>query len=195
VNIARRSRPKTGALPTGPALDRYGSVDMARQLWLLRHGDAEPHGARPDFDRHLTDRGRDEAAAAGHALRALEVEFASVLTSPKLRAAETAHLAAGAWGGTVQERQLLASGLTAPDALDLLAEEDADARILLVGHEPDLSRTVGDLTGARIDLKKGGLAVVRAHGASGELMRLLRPSDLKLIAGEARFSERPLRLR
>jgi len=107
-----------------------------------------------------------------------------VLTSPKLRAAETARLAAGAWAGTVQERQLLAAGLTAPDALDLLAEEAADGRVLLVGHDPDLSRVVGDLTGARIDLKKGGLAVVRAHGASGELIRLLRPGDLKLIAGE-----------
>ncbi len=168
---------------------------MARQLWLLRHGDAEPHGARADFDRRLTERGRDEAAAAGHALRALEVEFATVLTSPKVRAVETARLAAAAWGGTVQERQLLATGLTAPDALDLLAEEDADARVLLVGHEPDLSRTVGDLTGARIDLKKGGLAVVRAHGAGGELIRLLRPGDLKLIAAEAGFSPRPLGLR
>ncbi len=158
---------------------------MARQLWLLRHGDAEPHGARADFDRRLTERGRDEAVAAGRALRALRVEFASVLTSPKLRAAETARLTAAAWAGTVQERPLLAGGLTAPDALDLLAEEDADARLLLVGHDPDLSRTVGDLTGARIDLKKGGLAVVRAHGPGGELIRLLRPSDLRLIAGEA----------
>ncbi len=157
---------------------------MARQLWLLRHGDAEPHGARADFDRRLTERGRAEAAAAGRALRALAVEFATVLTSPKLRAAETARLAAGAWAGTVQERQLLAAGLTAPDALDLLAEEAADARVLLVGHDPDLSRVLGDLTGARIDLKKGGLVVVRAHGASGELIRLLRPDDLKLIAGE-----------
>jgi phosphohistidine phosphatase len=56
---------------------------------------------------------------------------------------------------------------------------------MLVGHEPDLSRIVGELTGARIDLKKGGLAVVRSDAAGGELVLLLRPRELALIAGVA----------
>jgi phosphohistidine phosphatase SixA len=56
------------------------------------------------------------------------------------------------------------------------------ARVMLVGHEPDLSTVVAELTGARIDLKKGGLAVVRIDGAGGELVLLLRPSELALIA-------------
>jgi phosphohistidine phosphatase len=54
---------------------------------------------------------------------------------------------------------------------------------LLVGHEPDLSRVAGDLTGARLDLKKGGLAAVRLEGSRGELVVLLRPRELVLIAG------------
>ena len=69
-------------------------------------------------------------------------------------------------------------------ALDALAGAGADGRLLLVGHEPDLSLTVGELTGGRIDLKKGGLAVVRLEGAArGELTVLMRPRELALIAG------------
>ncbi len=59
------------------------------------------------------------------------------------------------------------------------------ARVLLVGHEPDLSTVVAELTGARIDLKKGGLAIVRIDGPGGQLLVLLRPSELALIAGGA----------
>ena len=71
-----------------------------------------------------------------------------------------------------------------PRPLDALAGVPAqDGRLLLVGHEPDLSLTVSALTGARIDLKKGGLAVVRLEGAGGELTVLMRPRELALIAG------------
>ena len=56
-------------------------------------------------------------------------------------------------------------------------------RLLLVGHEPDLSRVIGELTGARADVKKGGLAVIRLEGAGGELLVLMRPRELALIAG------------
>ena len=78
----------------------------------------------------------------------------------------------------------LAGGFGARQALAELAGVPADGRLLLVGHEPDLSGVVGDLTGARLDLKKGGLAVVRLEGAAGgELVVLLRPRELALIAG------------
>ena len=62
-------------------------------------------------------------------------------------------------------------------------EVDADGRLLLVGHEPDLSGLVADLTGGLVDLKKGGVAAVRLGGVGGELTLLLRPRDLALIAG------------
>ena len=63
---------------------------MAQQLWLLRHGEAEPHDARPDDERELTDRGRAQARAAGAALAALKVEVHLAFTSPKVRARDTA---------------------------------------------------------------------------------------------------------
>ena len=52
---------------------------MARQLWLLRHAEAEPHGARPDPERRLTQRGEQQARAAGAALALLDPGFQAVL--------------------------------------------------------------------------------------------------------------------
>jgi phosphohistidine phosphatase len=160
---------------------------MARQLWLLRHAEAEPHGTRTDAQRRLTARGEGQARAAGIALARLDASFEAVLFSPKERARQTAELAAEQWAE--QQRALLrsharlASGFDAPQALDALWGLGADARLLLVGHEPDLSQLVGDLTGGRIDLKKGGLAVVRLEGVASELAALMRPRELALIAG------------
>ena len=67
---------------------------MAQQLWLLRHGEAVPHDSKPDDERELTARGERQSAAAGAALARLGVEFAAIYTSPKVRAEQTARLAA-----------------------------------------------------------------------------------------------------
>jgi phosphohistidine phosphatase len=178
---------------------------MARQLWLLRHADAEPHGTRPDSERRLTERGERQARLAGAAIARMGVEFEVLLSSPKERALRTATLAVQALeerSESLQRIRLevhppLAGGFDAPQALAALdalptpvapAAQDSPppTRLLIVGHEPDLSTVVGQLTGGRIDLKKGGLAVVRIDGRSahsgGELLALLRPSELALIA-------------
>ena len=159
---------------------------MARQLWLLRHADAEPHGTRSDSERRLTERGERQARLAGVAIARVGVEFEALLSSPKERALRTATVAAKAWSEEQRDRlevhTPLAGGFDAQQALALLAGLGAEGRLLVVGHEPDLSTVVVELTGARIDLKKCGLAVVRIDGASGELLALLRPSELALIA-------------
>ena len=164
---------------------------MARQLWLLRHGDAEPHGTRADVQRRLTPRGERQAEAAGVALSRLGVAFDEVLFSPRERARRTAELAAAGWSveqrRALREHTPLAGGFDAAGALDALAGlPDDSGRLLLVGHEPDFSDIVHELTGSRIDLKKGGLAAVRLEGAGGELVGelvvLLRPRELDLIA-------------
>jgi phosphohistidine phosphatase len=160
---------------------------MARQLWLLRHAEAEPHGSREDSERRLTERGEDQARAAGVALARSGALFEAVLFSPKVRARQTAELASEGWSD--DERALLsaypplAGGLHAAQALDALRSISADGRLLLVGHEPDLSLLVAELSGARVDLKKGGVAVLRLEGAGGELVALMRPRELALIAG------------
>jgi phosphohistidine phosphatase len=160
---------------------------MARQLWLLRHAEAEPHGTRTDAARRLTERGRVQARAAGIAIDRLQGDFEAVLFSPKVRARETAELAAEGWEPRQREllsvHQPLAGGFDAPQALDAISAVTADGRLLIVGHEPDLSHVVSQLTGGRVDVKKGGLAIVRLEGASGELVALMRPRELALIAG------------
>ena len=110
-------------------------------IWFLRHGDAED--TSPDEDRRLTDKGKRQAQAAGAALAALGVELDVCLTSPKARAHETATLACAALDDVdvvIEER--LGGGDF--DATELAAGLD---EVLLVGHEPDFSRVLGDLTG------------------------------------------------
>jgi phosphohistidine phosphatase len=162
---------------------------MARQLWLLRHAEAEPHGTRMDAERRLTKRGREQARAAGIALARMRPSFDAALYSPRVRASQTAQLAAEAWSRPQRARlavhEPLSAGFDAGQALDALAGTGADGRVLLVGHEPDLSGVIAQLTGARVDLKKGGLAVVRLEGGGGELVLLMRPRELALIAGAA----------
>jgi phosphohistidine phosphatase len=160
---------------------------MARQLWLLRHAEAEPHGTRSDAQRRLTVRGEAQARSAGVALERLEAAFDAVLFSPKTRARQTAELAAEQWNSSQRGLPVvhppLAGGFDGRDALAALSDVAADGRVLLVGHEPDLSGVISELTGARVDLKKGGLAVVRLEGVGGELAALMRPRELALIAG------------
>ncbi len=160
---------------------------MVRQLWLLRHADAEPHGTRPDAERRLTERGHRQADAAGIAIARMGVTFGAILASPKARAHETAELALAqledSQRALLELHPLLAGGVQAREALDLLEGIGAEGPSLLVAHEPDLSGIVGELTGARVDLKKGGLAVVRLGAGGAQLVLLLRPAELALIAG------------
>jgi phosphohistidine phosphatase len=149
-------------------------------LWLLRHGDAEPD-APTDAERRLTPKGERQARTAGAALAAERVRFAAVFTSPRVRALETARLACKALGAEAVVHEPLSGGFDAEEARSLLQSDP----VLLVGHEPDFSQIVADLTGGRIDLKKGGIAVVRVDGTRGELRALLRPAELELMAGPA----------
>jgi phosphohistidine phosphatase len=140
-------------------------------IWFLRHGDAED--TAPDSERRLTGKGEAQARAAGAALAALGVAPEVCLASPKVRAHDTAALACESLGVGVTSEQRLAGGRF--DALDLAA---GLGEILLVGHEPDFSDVIHDLTGGRVDMKKGGLAGVD----EGELRVLLRPADIQRIA-------------
>ena len=137
--------------------------------------------------RDLTARGEAQARIAGAAIGMLGAGFEAALFSPKVRARRTAELAAESWSedqrALLSEYPPLAGHFSAAQALHVAAGLSADGRLLLVGHEPDLSQIVGDLTGARADVKKGGLAVVRLEGAGGELAVLMRPRELALIAG------------
>jgi phosphohistidine phosphatase len=140
-------------------------------LWLLRHGDAAD--GSPDAERPLTDKGRRQAQAVGVALKALGIELDACLTSPKVRAVETATLACEPLGVEPELEPKLAGGPFDAQALAAGLGDD----VLLVGHDPDFSAAVHSLTGAQVRMKKGGLAGVE----KGELIVLMRPGELKRI--------------
>lgn len=141
-------------------------------LYLLRHGDAE-EGNGDDAARRLTPKGERQARAAGAALVAMGAEIDACLTSPKLRAVDTARLACEALPLEPEIADELRGGRF--DSLSLAAGR---GNVLLVGHEPDFSDEVARLTGARAKLRKGGLAIV--DGST--LTALLRPRDLAALA-------------
>lgn len=158
---------------------------MAHQLWFLRHGDAEPHGTRPDPERRLTARGERQAEVAGAALRALDIPMAHVVTSPKVRAFDTARIAVDAGVGTAHIVDDGLVGLDRAEALRLADLGGPDENVLIVGHNPDFAQVVHDLTGARVRVKKGSLVGVQLGGGAPELIAVLRPADLSPIAGIA----------
>jgi phosphohistidine phosphatase len=152
------------------------------QLWLLRHGEAVPHDSKPDHERELTPRGERQSVAAGEALALLGVEFAACYTSPLVRARDTAALACKRLNVVPEEREALGKDFDAEDARELLLAHGADERVLVIGHNPSFEQVVHDLTGARADLKKGGVAAVKVRAGGGELLVLLRPRELETIA-------------
>ena len=99
-----------------------------------------------------------------------------------MRARDTARLACQELNIEPIEEESLSNGFDRDDALELLLRHGADARVLVVGHEPSFSQVVRDLTGGRIDFKKGGVAAVRAERTSAELVTLLRPRELESLA-------------
>ncbi len=144
-------------------------------LWLLRHGDAED--GSPDAERPLTSKGREQSRAAGAALKALGVKLDACLTSPKVRAVETARIACEQLGVEPELEPKLAGG---PFDAEALAAGLGD-EVMLVGHDPDFSSAVHSLTGAQVSMKKGGLAGIEKD----ELIVLLRPRELSDAARSA----------
>lgn len=141
-------------------------------IYLLRHGDAE-EGTGDDAARRLTPKGERQARAAGEALRSLSTQVDACLTSPKVRAADTARLSCEALGLEPEIAEDLREG-----TFDSLALAAGRGDVLLVGHEPDFSGEVARLTGANVKLRKGGLAIIDGN----TLQALHRPKDLAAIA-------------
>ena len=148
-------------------------------LWLLRH--AEAADGVPDDSRPLTERGIRQADAAGRALARLGEHIDICLSSPKLRAVQTAERVCEPLGIEIRTDPRL--GGEPFDVQDLVA---GLGDVLLVGHDPSFSLLLHDLTGAQARMKKGGLAAI----TKGELVVLLRPAELTAIAeADAAFAE------
>lgn len=162
-------------------------------VFVLRHGEAGTRVTMPskDFERPLTEAGRDDIESIASSLRDLHVEFDRVATSPLQRAKETAEIVASTYKTNSPKLEIweeLRPEGNRQDTIQHLSRLRQDADVLLVGHEPYLSSLVGELitggsTSAKISLKKGGLAKIQIHSfapkPSGELRWLLTPRQLK----------------
>ena len=111
------------------------------RLLIVRHAEASP--GSPDELRPLTPEGREQARRLGDTLRAEGIEPDAVLSSPLLRARETAQ-ALGLGDPEVDER--LAPGASPADVRDVVAGRGET--VLVVGHQPDCGQAVAALTGA-----------------------------------------------
>ena len=160
------------------------------QLVIIRHAIAVARGTPdvPDDERPLTKSGKRRFKEAARGLARICRRPDVLLTSPLPRAADTAEIAADAWGGiTPASEPALAHG-TPDEILALLSEYPADRRIAIVGHEPMLSallaRLLGSNDGVGFTLRKGGVAHLDVPGQPGNGARLdwlLRPRILRAL--------------
>ena len=156
------------------------------KIYFLRHGIAvEPEAWKGnDYDRPLTDDGRARMAQEAKSLRKLGLKLDAILTSPLIRAKETADIVARELRMPSKEDERLGGDFDV-STLEAILQGCADLKaLMLVGHEPSMSSVIGRLIGvARMDLKKGGLACVELPDAStmtGELLSLIPPKVLLL---------------
>jgi phosphohistidine phosphatase len=158
------------------------------KLLIIRHAIAVPSGTDgiEDDARPLTSRGRKRFRAAARGLARLMKRPDVLLTSPLPRAAETAEIAAHAFGKVEprHERALARGGTEA--IVSVLRRLPRDSTVAIVGHEPTLSQLLARLVGShqaeRFAFKKGGAALVElpTEGRSaGRLVWFLRPRILR----------------
>ncbi len=149
-------------------------------LYFLRHGKAGQPRPTNDDARELTDGGRDALRAAAPLWRRLNLRPDVVISSPLPRALQTAELFCEAVGGSPITDDRLRPGASWGDMARSMATHSDARRVMFVGHEPDLSTAIVDLTGAAsVRMRKGGLACVEFYGVpepgGGEIAWLLDP--------------------
>jgi phosphohistidine phosphatase len=155
---------------------------------LLRHAHAGDPERWTDDDslRPLSEKGRRQAERLGRLLAGLDEAPDLFITSPKVRAVQTAELVADALGAPVVVDRRLGAAFDIAVLEDiLLAHADAD-RPCVVGHDPDFSEVLGDLVGAAmVPMRKGAIARVDVQSrdlAPGRgVLRYLLPPDV--VAG------------
>ena len=161
-------------------------------LFILRHGAAGRRSAtfRDDSKRPLTAEGEKEVKEVLKGLRALGIEPDYILTSPVLRAKQTAELVSKTLASRIKVSELdeLKPEGNRTRLYGKLSGLKQSSAVLIVGHEPYLTELIGDAIsngGCTIDLKKAGLARIRLVTVlpkpRGELKWLLTSKQLKRI--------------
>ena len=150
-------------------------------LYFLRHGDAGTQASgMADDERLLTDDGIAALRSAAPLWRRLNLRPDVVLTSPLARARQTADLFCEAIGGEPIADDGLRPGASWGNLARAMSVHPDARRVLFVGHEPDLSSAIAELSGAgSVRMRKGSLACLEFYGVpepgAGEIAWLLDP--------------------
>jgi phosphohistidine phosphatase len=153
-------------------------------LYFLRHGLAGDGSTwqGDDRERPLTAQGKKQMEASAATLKKLEVKVDAILSSPLKRAVQTAGIVAHALDMDVVQDERLAYGFGLERLGQIISEHPRASALMLVGHEPDFSSTVSELTGgSEIVMKKGGVArvdLLEGPALQGQLVWLLPPKLL-----------------
>ncbi len=156
---------------------------MSRRLHLLRHADAGDPMAwtADDALRPLSPKGRRQAERLARHLVAISFQTDALISSPKLRARETAEIVADALDASVRIDERLGGGLELGAVEEILRDAGGPQRPVLVGHDPDFSDLTAELAGAsELGLKKGALVRIDVDGELGPgagRVRWLLPPD------------------
>jgi phosphohistidine phosphatase len=166
-------------------------AEDAVKLIVIRHAIAVARGTPdiPDDDRSLTENGKRRFKQVARGLVQICTRPDVLLTSPLPRAADTAEIAAKAWGRISPTSEPVLARGSPDEILTVLSRYASDQRIALVGHEPMLSallaRLLGSRIGDRFTLRKGGVAHLDVPGPpteGGRLDWLVRPKILRALA-------------
>jgi len=147
------------------------------ELYFLRHGAADwPNWDKPDDERPLTKRGKKEMRDVAKFLARLKVRPALIVTSPLPRASQTAEIAADYLKAKLRKDELLAPGFGMSELRTALKRHHTKV-LVLVGHEPDFTNVISELTGASLKLSKAGVALldVNPQFEEGKLLWLFPP--------------------
>ncbi len=147
------------------------------RLYFFRHAEAE-YDAATDYDRELTQRGIRRTETAARVMVKLGLAPAYIYSSPRVRAEQTAKIAADALEMEVEITELLDFNFSLEAVYRLIRNLSTEDEVMFVGHNPSMSVVVEELTGVNANLKKGGLARVDIYGpdsGSGELVWLIAP--------------------
>lgn len=133
------------------------------QLWLLRHGEAaNTEGSGTDYERRLTERGREQITQLGRWLLEREATPDLILHSPLKRTGETAMLLREELGAHIpcEESHILAPGMQCDLLLTRLASH-MNETVICVGHQPDIGRCLAEMIGGgRCSISPGTIACV-----------------------------------
>ena len=154
------------------------------ELHFLRHAHAGDPMAwtGPDEVRPLSDKGEKQADRLGRFLAGVRFAPDAIITSPKIRAKQTAEIVAGHLGMSVTVDDRLAGAFDTADVELILRDAGHPSRPVLVGHDPDFSEIVARLAGAgEVPMKKDGFAridIERPLEPGTGTLRWLVPPDL-----------------